>query len=453
MKNVLMIVYHFPPIGGSGVQRSLKYVKYLRKHGYEPIVATVDQGHNFAYDYKMLEEIPEGIKVYRSNSGETLWLRKIIETVFGFISRVKSSFRRSQSAETSESTDAQTTAAKSETIKDKIFRWMEYNYYIPDTKVRWYKHAVKNIKNEILKENNIDFIYSTSSPYTDHLIALEIKKATGLPWVADFRDPWVGNVFITEHHPESRKEKERIMEREVIRLADKVVMVTEPICETYMKRYPEYSDKFATITNGFDSADFMDLEVKGNHKFTINYSGILVKGQDPSGLIEALEILSKEDEGFSRDFQMVFRGALYGEYEHMLKNCSLKDKIHIKEYIPHNEIVKEMKSASMNLLMLPDIEASNGIFSGKIFDYIGAERPILAILPKEGIAAKLINERNIGGAFGFGEIQTMKDYIAETYVRWKAGESLSTGAVEKCREYDRINLAGNLAGLFNELSV
>ena len=449
-KKVLFIAYHFPPIGGSGVQRSIKHVKYLPEFGYEPIVVTVKSGHNFAYDYSLLDEIPENTKIYRSNSGETLWFRKIIENTNTTLVKIKSKIKRESSSKKDDNNTLVESQDGKETIKDKVFRYLEYNYYIPDTKIRWYKHAIRDINERVLKENNINIIYSTSSPYTDHLIALEVKKKTKLPWVADFRDPWIGNDTIMDRYPDKRINKEKEMEREIITLADKVINVTEPITEMYKKRYPEFESKFVTITNGFDRYDTESVEVDSVDKFIISYAGVLGGGRTPESLIRAAEEIAIENENFRKDLVIDFTGYVDEIYNSIFNNSSIKDNITINPYVQHKEAVKLMKEASINVLILPDSEESKGVYTGKIFDYIMAQKPILGIMPKDGIAATLINGNNIGKAANHKDIQEIKKFIMTIYERFKRGESLENDGINKCSQFDRINLSRQLSILLDE---
>lgn len=444
-KKVLFIAYHFPPIGGSGVQRSLKYVKYLPMYEYKPLVCTVKNGHNFAYDYTLLDEIPNEAKVYRSNSGETLLLREIIEKTSAVLRKLKRSKKNNES-----NTDIKKIGVSQDTIKDKIFRYLEYNYFIPDTKIRWYKHAINDIKKRILVENDIDIIYSTSSPYTDHLIALEIKKYTNKPWIADFRDPWVGNVFIANNYSKKRLKMEAQMERAVIENADKIIMVTDTITENYKKSYPEYADKFITITNGFDSSDKVDIAVD-NEKFIINYSGILTEGQSPDTLIRALEKLCCEDEKFRKNLKVNFTGLVIPQYEFMIRNSKINENIIINSYMTHEEVVKQMSKASINFVILADRSESRGVFTGKIFDYILAERPVLGIMPSNGVASNLINNRELGLSIDHGEVDKVYEFIKLIYNKWLSNEEVRIASIERCQDFDRRYLTKQLSSIMDKL--
>ena len=309
---------------------------------------------------------------------------------------------------------------------------------------------MKDVFGRVLKNEEIDLIFSTSAPYTDHLIALEIKKKTNKPWVVDLRDPWVGNKFIYDRYDEKRKAKEIELEAEVIKYADKVINVTEDITNMYIERYPEYKEKFITITNGFDISDKVEENIKSK-KFIINYSGIVVDGQSPEIFLKAVEELILTNSNFKEDLLVNFTGSIIDKYTYLFENENIKDNIKINGYKPHDIVLKEMKQSSINLLILPDTEESKGIYSGKIFDYILSEKPILGIMPLGGVASELINSKKIGIAVEYNDLDAIRNFIEETYVSWKNGTDLNTSAISICNEFDRINLTKRLSDVFDEL--
>lgn len=451
-KNILYIAYFFPPLGGSGVQRTLKFIKYLPMYDKLPIVATVKEGHNFAYDEEMIKEVPDEVKIYRSNSGENLWLRKQIEGLNKALVVVKGKLKKKNDEliNIEKDNSIKEEVSNSMTIKDKIFQYLEYNYYVPDTKIRWYKNAVNDIVNRVLKENEIDLIFSTSYPYTDHLIGLEIKKRTNKPWVVDLRDPWVGNKFIYDRYNEKRKDKEKALEKEVIKYADKVINVTENITNIYKERYPEYSEKFITITNGFDMSDIVYEKIESD-KFIINYSGIVTDGQSPDIFLKAVEELIKKDTNFKNDLLINFTGTIIDKYKELFNNKYMKDNIKINGYASHSDVLKEMKKACINLIILPDTEESKGVYTGKIFDYILSEKPILGIMPLGGVASELINSKEIGLAVDNKDLDGMRNYIEKIYLEWKSGKDLNNNAISLCNEFNRKSLTKKLSDIFDEL--
>jgi glycosyltransferase involved in cell wall biosynthesis len=445
-KNVLSIIYFFPPMGGSGVQRTLKFVRYMPEFGYNPIVETIKEGHNFAHDETLLKEVPQSVKVYRSNSGETLWLRNIIEK----LSAMRKPKAPVEIDVKPNSTEDNSTKQSSQGLKEMAFKFIEMNLFVPDSKIRWYKHAVKDVYN-ILDKEDINYIFSSSYPYTVHLIALEAKKKTNLPWVADFRDPWIGNSPMTAGHSEKRKRKEEKLEAEVVAYADKVIMVTEPICENYKKRYPQYKDKFVTITNGFDTNDFKALEVVKEDKFTICYSGIVAKGQTPETLLKAMERLLNENEKYRKNIKVKFIGFILEEYINLIQASSVSKVFEKIDYMPHSKCISHMKGADINLIILSDEDESRTVFSGKIFDYIGSERPILGIMPSNGVASNLIINKEIGYSYNHGDVDGVYNFIKSNYEKWENREDTNTNAAARCCEYERKNLTNQLVDLFEEL--
>lgn len=445
-KNVLAVIYFFPPMGGSGVQRTLKFIRYMPELGYNPIVETIEKGHNFAHDETLLKEVPQSVKVYRSNSGETLWLRNIIEKLSAMR---KPKVTAEADSKTTRSTDS-TSKQNSQGLKERAFKFIEMNLLVPDSKIRWYKHAVKDVHN-ILDKEDIHYIFSSSYPYTVHLIALEAKKKTKLPWVADFRDPWIGNSPMTEGHSEKRKKKEEELEAEVVAYADKVIMVTEPICENYKKRYPKYKDKFVTITNGFDANDFKELEVVKEDKFTVCYSGIVAKGQTPETLLKAMEKLLSENEKYKKNIKIKFIGFILDEYINLIQSSSVSEVFEKNDYMPHSKCISHMKGADVNLIILSDEDESRTVFSGKIFDYIGSERPILGIMPSNGVASNLIIDKKIGYSYNHGDVDGVYNFIKSNYEKWENNEDTNTHAAARCAEFERKNLTKQLVNLFEEL--
>lgn len=445
IKKILCVLYFFPPLGGIGVQRALKFVKYMPEFEMAPVILTVQKGHNYAYDPSLLEQVPKEVRVYRTNSGETLWLRNAIEGVSSIVK--KKNHNQSKSiAPNNEKIENKNSLS----VKERIFKFIDVNFFIPDSKVRWYKHAIKEV-NKIIEEEKIECIFSSSYPYTVHLIALYAKKKSNLPWIADFRDPWVGNFFMTTDHSKKRKKKDEKLELEVVTYADKIIMPTEPICEDYKKRYPQFSYKFDTITNGFDRKDFLSGPIYNDNKFSICYSGNLVEGENPKVIINVLEKLFNESTAMKNNIELKFIGNIVDNYKTLLANSRIKDNIKFLPYMPYEEALQHMKSAVINLMILPNNEASNGIFSGKIFDYIGCEKPILGVMPSSSVAAQLINSKKIGGSFNFNEEDKIYSFIKELYYKWESGENLNTESMTKCYEFDRKVLTNKLVEHFLEI--
>lgn len=451
MKKALMIAYFFPPLGGSGVQRTLKFVKYLSEFGIQPVVSTVRNGHNFAYDETLLMEIPDTVKVFRSNSLETIWLRNIIEKIskfFGSIKRVNSmkvspdindTMPRSLKTNSQAIDDLQSRRS----FKQRVFDFIDNYLFVPDSKVRWlplgFLHSLK-----VARREKVDYIFSTSYPYTVHLIALLLKKIYDKPWIGDFRDPWVGNEAMAKNIG-YRKKMDRWLEQKVIKNATYVVNVTEAITQIYKERYPEFADKFITITNGFDPADFKQVKPQPFKKFTLIHTGILSQRRNPAVVVRGLEQLVKQRPELRHTIQVLFIGSIPQEFTELFQNSSIADMFEVRSYVPHHICLQYLAGSQILLLIFDDSPETRAAYSGKIFDYIGIEKPILGILP-EGIAADLIREKELGTVISLEDGPGVAETIEKYYDQWVSGE-MKRNSSERCLEFSRINLSRKLAEL------
>ena len=241
------------------------------------------------------------------------------------------------------------------------------------------------------------------------------------------------------------------MEYEVVKNADIIIQVTESIAEDYRARYPEYAEKIVVITNGFDLEDLKEINEVSETKFSIRYTGMFVKGQNIEIFIKALEELAVENEAFINDLRVEFTGFVPEEQRRIISDSSIKDKIIVNEYVTHNIALELMNTSNINLVILPNEEASKGIYTGKIFDCILVEKPILGIMPIDGVAAKLILDNDIGIAVDMDDLEGMKYFIRDNYEKFINGIDINTRAITKCSNFERKNLTKALAGYFNEL--
>jgi glycosyltransferase involved in cell wall biosynthesis len=476
MKKVLVIAYFFPPLGGSGVQRTLKFVKYLPESGILPVVSTVTTGHNFAHDESLLDEVPPEVKVYRSSSLETLWLREVIEKV--------ASLRRGDQAklaDTGEEPQKQGPTQKPEAIekteehsndlaatqpqkdeipglahtspveerprkslKQRVFEFIDDYLFIPDSKVRWLPFGfLKSV--QVARREQVDYIFSSSYPYTVHLIALLVHKWVHKPWIADFRDPWVGNKAMQKDLP-FRKKLDAWMERKVVTNASYILNVTPALTDMYKNRYPEYADKMITITNGFDPADFLEIAKIPQEKFTLIHTGIIAETYDMETFTEGVERFLKRYPEARENFQALFIGYVPTHYEERMKN-RLEGTAVFKPYMKHKDVLNYLAGAQLQFMTFD--RSVDIAFSGKLFDYIGIGKPILGLLP-EGIAAKLIRERGLGKVVSLEDPEGLSEAISDYYTAWLANDTktFETGSRERCSEFSRVNLAQQLASLF-----
>ncbi|WP_425806328.1 glycosyltransferase [Desulfitobacterium sp. Sab5] len=474
MKKVLMIAYFFPPLGGSGVQRTLKFVKYLPQFGILPVVSTVKNGHNFAYDESLLEEVPGSVKVYRSSSLETLWLREALEKIAGLrkgkeeeipekvskdaqLSEAKSGQKveSEQKAEadgkgTPEHKDKSEHLPEQKPLKARIFDFIDNYLFIPDSKVRWLPFGfLKSL--QTARRENVDYLFSSSYPYTVHWIARWVHKLYRRPWIADFRDPWVGNKAMQKDIP-FRKKLDAWMERKVVEEADYIINVTPSITETYKERYPEYADKMVTITNGYDPVDFAKATPVKQEKFTLIHTGIIADAYDMETFADGVRLFLERHPEERENVQILFIGYVPEHFDALLKRKLGKAYV-FKSYMSHQSVLEYLAGAQLQFMTF-DRSVDNA-YSGKLFDYIGTGKPILGLLP-EGVAAQLIRERRLGTVVSLGDIEGLAAAIERHYNAWQSSALIpndlqgpdSKGSTERCEEFSRVNLAGQLAGLF-----
>ncbi len=365
IKKVLIITYYWPPSGGAGVQRWLKFVKYLREYGWEPIVFTVDGGEVPVTDPSLIKDVPQGIEVIKEPIWEPYTLYK---RVIG------------QKKEDKIQTGFLTENEKPKTI-EKLSIWIRGNFFIPDARKFWIKPSVKRLS-KYLKENNVDAIVSNGPPHTTHMIALSLKKKFGVPWLADFRDPWT-NIDFYDKLLLSKwaNKKHHKLEDEVINLADEVVTVSP----NWAKDFLEQSKReFQVIYNGFDEEDFNNGTVELDKKFSFVHIGSMNKDRNPHNLWVVLGELCSEIEGFSEDVEIKMIGPIDIAVKQEIESNGLIENFNKLNYVPHNEVVNYLKGAQMLLLPINDTPNAMGVIPGKLFEYLAAKRPILCIGPVKG---------------------------------------------------------------------
>ncbi|MFC2130936.1 glycosyltransferase [Bacteroidota bacterium] len=435
MKNLLIIAYYFPPSGGPGVQRVLKHVQYLPEFGWNPIVLTVSNGQFPARDESLLEKIPGNIPVYRSHIYEPYDLyRKLTGKKQGTAIDVNVIKKDDQKI----------------SFKEKIAEFIRATFFIPDARAGWRLSAGKAI-NQIRKEHKIDAIYSSSPPYTCSLIARNFKRRSGLPWIAGFRDPWRGFISTPKRWfiPELI---DIMMEKSVFTEADAVECAWEGIIKDALGKYPMLNkSKFHHIPNGFDSADFPKVEKKRNEKFTVTYTGSMYGRRNPASFFEAIELLVSQGKIKPDELHLRFVGRFGAEVHEMFDKTSYKNAIEIIDYVPHNKSMEYLMLSAVLLLVVDESKESSEIVPGKVYEYIGVQRPIIAIAPHDGAIATLIEETKSGHVAHQTEIELTAEIIEDYYKQWESDNWDYNPIEEKVNKYERRKSAKMLAALFDGL--
>lgn len=426
MKKVLVIAYYWPPSGGSGVQRWVKMCKYLPQNGWLPVVYTPLNPALTAVDDTLAADVPAEVEVIR---------RRIIEP--GQFSR--------------KTTNAQVTPinGQKKTLKQRIAMWIRGNLFIPDPRVLWVLPSVRFLC-RYLREHHVDAIVSTGPPHSMHLIAKMVARRTGLPWVADFRDPWTRMFYFKHLSLTPRAESLHVkMELSVLDGATRVVAVS-PLVQLDFQQATETPVEL--ITNGFDAQDFPDMPRSSfsSEHFTLLHAGLFAADGNPTVLWEALGEMVASDSDFARDFRLVLCGKTDSAVISALCEAGLGDNFTDLGYVDHKSVVQRMKGAAALMLPLRKEPEYRATLPGKLFEYLAARRPVIGVGQKDGAMAAILSSTGAGQCFDWDEKQAMKTWIAACYQAWKKGELGDNQA--DLSAYSREGLAASYARLLNEIT-
>lgn len=424
-RKVLIITYYWPPSGGAGVQRWLKFVKYFRHFGWEPIVFTPSNPEFPALDESLITEIPDGIEIIKTSIWEPYQLYKKIAgyspdqkvNASGFISEKKKPGKIQQ-----------------------FSIWLRGNFFIPDARKFWIKPSLKFLI-EWLKHNKVDAIVSTGPPHSMHMIALGLKNATGIPWLADFRDPWTNIDFYHELKLSKRADKQHHQqELEVLSKADEVVVISNSMKSDFLKINERH---YSVITNGYDDLDLLDKESVIDKKFSIAHIGSMAKSRNPENLWKALSDLREKVPGLADDLILRLVGTVDIAVIDSLEKYNLIENLEKIDYKPHDEIIKIQQQSRVLLLVINDTPNSKVILPGKFFEYMASGRPILCIGPTDGDAAEIINDTHSGVIADTNNYQDIRDRISTLYHNYRNGND--TVKAENISKFSRKQLTGVMA--------
>lgn len=441
MKNVLMIAYYFPPIGGTAVQRIVKFVKYLPSYGWNPIVLTVKDGHYYYFDHDLINQISPQTKIYRTWSFEPAKIYKKIKK------RVENETSSIRKEDTTKGTRLPNPYHNVQTsyLKSFIANWL----FVPDDYIGWLPFALTRAL-QVIKDEKIDLIYTTSGPFTNHLIGLLLKKITHRPWAADFRDLWTQ--FGRRTRPKIIQRLEDNLEKRVLQSANRVIAVTDQMTVEICRKYHTISpEKFITITNGFDSEDFRDISfMPTNNKFTLTHTGTFGIGKVDAGkpFLIALSLLPKE---VMNDLQVIFVGGIYESEERLIKELNLDKIISVKSFVPYKKCLCYQLQADILIMNIALYDGNKASFSTKIFEYLASGKPILALIP-DGPAASLIKETGSGAIVHPEDIDGIRQQILFFYKKYKEGTlGLLNNPKDSLQKFERKELTKQLSQVFDGL--
>ena len=422
-KKVLIITYYWPPAGGSGVQRWLKFVKYLRDFDIEPVIYTVDNPGYAINDKSLINEIPNSIEtlrqpIFEPNSILNFFGTKTNKESAGFLN-------------------------PNPNFIGKIIQYIRANYFIPDARKFWIKPSVKFLSN-YLEKNPVDVIITTGPPHSLHLIGLHLKKKKDIKWISDFRDPWTEiDYFHKMPLNKKAKKKHHQLEREVLKNSDSVIVVGNTMRDQYLKE----TDKVVTISNGFDTSDNKEVSHLDIF-FSITHVGMMNADRNPSDLWKILKEICLENPDFKSDLKIRLIGKIAKEVSHDL-NIFDSGITEVVDYVSYAEVKKYQLETQVLLLCINNVPSARGIITGKIFEYLQAKRPILAIGPEDGDAAEILKNTNWGSIFGFENKQKLKQHILELYKDYKKNQLIVNS--ENIEQYHRRELTRKLAHLVRSI--
>jgi hypothetical protein len=413
----------------------LKHVQYLPEFGWQPIVLTVSNGQFPARDESLLEKIPENIIVERTRIFEPYDIyRMFMGNKPG--SAIDVNVIKKEGQKTG--------------FKEKIAEFIRATFFIPDARVGW-KYSARKAALDLIDKYDIKALYSSSPPYTCSLIAQYAKRKRNLPWVAGFRDPWTG--FISSPKRWFLPAMiDKSMERSVFTEADKVECAWEGIIKDATGKFPEIDkNKFIHVPNGYDSNDFPKVEDKRNEKFVLTYTGSLYGRRNPSSLFAALEKLISEGKLNPNEFILRFIGRFGAEVEEMYAKATFRQSIETISYIPHDESIRQLMLSDALLLIVDESKESEEIVPGKVYEYIGVLKPILAIAPNESAIAKLMVETGSGKIAHQTQVDRIGEIFMEYFNNWKNGTNNFSPDMNEVKKYERRESARKLAGLLDQL--
>ena len=425
MKKVLIITYYWPPSGGAGVQRWLKFAKYLPEYGWQPVILTVDPLYA-SYpqrDESLAGEIDPQCMVYTTKSFE-------LYNVYKFLSGKKEVPYGGFANESKEG------------LLQKASKFIRGNFLLPDPRKGWNRYALKKAS-ELILQFNIDTVVTTSPPHSTQLIGLKLKQKFNIKWIADLRDPWTDIYYYNQFkHTALARTIDLQYERKVVENADLLVTVSEDVKRIFAgKSSLPVAAKTVVIPNGFDEDDFLLKQVPAETKKVITYTGTISEAYPVDCFLQALSAL---DQGLKSQILIRFVGKVPPSVVQKFRNTQLE--IELVGYVDHPKSIEYLFRSTLLLLVIPEVKNNHGILTGKFFEYLASQKPILAIGPTKGDLAKIIQETNCGQLFDYQDAEGMRRFIVASLNNPVTEPSVS----ERASQYSRKQLTGKIAQLLND---
>ena len=398
MYKALIICYYWPPAGGPGVQRWLKFATYLKDFDVEPIMYVPLNPEYPIVDEAILTEVPKGITILKKPISEPYKFAKVF------------------SKKKTKSISSGIISEKKPSLIEKLMLYIRGNFFIPDARVGWVKPSVQFLK-KYISENEIDVIVTSGPPHSLHLIGLKLKEAIGIKWISDFRDPWT-----TIHYHKSLRlngsavKKHKDLESKVLNSADQII-VTSPSTKEEFKAITQ--KPITVITNGYEPHN---LKPVMDTSFTLAHIGSLLSERNPIVLWNVLSEIASENEQFREDLKIVLSGVVSEEVRESISQVGLSKNCILTGYVSHKKALQLQCNAQILVLLEIDSHATKAIIPGKLFEYMQAERPIIAIGPAGSDMFGILKETNTGTSFTSEDSQAIKNEIVTYYKQYQKGE-------------------------------
>jgi len=429
MPRVLIITYYWPPSGGSAVLRWLKFTKYLGEFGWEPVIYTPRNPEPQEIDYSLIKDIPSGLTIIKSRIWEPY-------TLYKWVTGKKKEDRLGV---------ALMSDKKKPGLFSKISLWIRSNLFIPDPRRLWVRPSIR-LLTEYLKQHHVDVVITTGPPHSMHLIGLGLQRRTGIKWVADFRDPWTGIDFYRDLLLTGMADRcHKKLERKVLESADHIITVSPGMTSAFKSMG---IGNVSTITNGYDDEP-SDPDVSDNGKFTLLHLGSLPKSRNPLVLWEVLSMLVKENAEFASCLEIRLIGKADRVVRESVERFELGRYVVWQEFVPHDKTLGIMTGASVLLLCINNIPNAGGILTNKFFEYLSANRPIIALGPPDGDASAILAETQAGKMFEYVDAVGLKVHLLALFVLYSQHNLKIVN--QQIGIYARRNLTGALSELLNKM--
>ncbi len=422
-KKALIITYYWPPAGGPGVQRWLKFVKYLPEFGVDPVVYCPENPSYPITDLQLEDEVSNTVTV----------LKQPINEPYKFANLLSKKSSKSISS-------GIIPKKKKQSLIERLLLYVRGNFFIPDARKGWVKPSVAYLS-EYIKNEGIETIITTGPPHSLHLIGLQLKAQLNVKWIADFRDPWTTIGYHKDLKlTKSSRQKHELLEQNVLQSADQIIVTSTVTKQEFVLKTQQ---PITVITNGYDT--YAIERPKKDQRFTLAHIGSLLSERNPTQLWDALRELIAENEAFKTAFQLNLIGVVSDDVLQTLSHYQLDDYVNVVGYVNHEEAMQFQMQSQVLLLIEIDSQVSKAIIPGKLFEYMVSNTPILAIGPQESDVEDIIKTTNTGYYFYYNEKQQIKSQILLYFNAYKTN-SLQTQPIG-LQKYSRRELTKTLAQL------